>query len=124
MKLNERIHNKWFFTETNIFLRFLTIFVKGDALIILPFLLFILLIGLFSVKFMLLMYLVFFTLRHFGEMIYWFFQQFYDKKHRPHDFGLKKLDNHAMYIIYQTMALAWTTLGISLILYLFSYLRP
>jgi hypothetical protein len=112
------ISSGWFYSNPHPFLRFLTIYVKGDALIILPFLSAIAFLGFFSLEFMFFVYALFFTLRHFGEMIYWFSHQFWDKKYRPYDYGFVNLSNDAVYILYQLMALVltvfWTatTIGI------------
>lgn len=72
---------------------------------------------------MLIMIGVYTAVRNFGEMIYWFGQQFYERKYRPYDFGLKHLDNHAVYIIMQTLAVAGTVLGLGIVLYSFIYLK-
>lgn len=102
------ISNGWFYSNPHPLLRFLTVYVKGDALVILPFLFAIGLIGFFSLEFMFFVYALFFTLRHFGEMIYWFSHQFWDKKYRPYDYGFVNLSNDAVYILYQLIALVMT----------------
>ena len=58
---------------------------------------------------------VYLTVRSSGEMIYWFSHQFYERKYRPYDFGFKRLDNHAIYIIYQTAAVVGVVAGIGVI---------
>ena len=58
---------------------------------------------------------VFTAVRHLGEMIYWFEHQFYERKYRPYDFGFKNLDNNAIYILYQTLAIMGTTIGIGIV---------
>ena len=66
---------------------------------------------------MLLMLGTYVALRYLGEMIYWFSHQFTDRTYRPHDFGFRNLDNHAIYILYQTFAIVGTTIGIGIIFY-------
>jgi len=58
---------------------------------------------------------LFVAIRQLGEMIYWLLQQFGDKKYRPYDFGLQKLDNNAIYILYQTFALVGVVAGIAIV---------
>jgi hypothetical protein len=111
------IDNNWFFTDLPSFFKAFLFFVRGDLLVLLPFLLVIFLIGFFSVKFMFVMLGVYIAVRYLGEMIYWFLQQFYDRKYRPYDFGFKNLDNHAIYILYQTFAIVGTSVGVGIVLY-------
>jgi hypothetical protein len=68
-------------------------------------------------KFMVIMVGVYIAVRSLGEMIYWFSHQFYERKYRPFDFGFKNLDNHAIYIIYQTFAIVGMVIGIGIIIY-------
>lgn len=56
--------------------------------------------------------LLFFILRWFYEVFYWFFQQFHTDNSRPNDFGFKNLPNQNIYIIYQVINLCQATLGI------------
>lgn len=84
---------------------------------VVPFLIAVAFVGLWSIRFMVLVYAVYFTMRSIGEMHYWFHQQHFDMKYRPFDFGLKKLDNKAIYIIYQVWAMNFAVIGISTILY-------
>lgn len=111
----------WFYSNPYPFLRLLTIYVKGDMLIVLPMLMGIGITGLFSVRFMALMYAIFFSLRGFGEMMYWFMQQFGEKKYRPDDFGFKHLGNDAVYILYQLLSLVTTVVSIGAIFWIVLY---
>jgi len=117
------ISNDWFYSNPHPFLRLLTVYVKGDMLIILPLLFCIGLIGFFSLSFMLFVYGIFFSLRHFGEMIYWFSHQFWEKTYRPDDFGFVNLSNDAVYILYQLMSLASTVFWIAVTagIYIFAF---
>lgn len=115
MKLN--ISNDWFYSDPPPILKLLQIFVKGDSLIVAPILFLLLLTRLISLKFMLVSSGIFFSVRQFGEMVYWLLQQFSKTGYRPYDFGLKKLDNNAIYIIYQLLATSSATAGISFTLY-------
>lgn len=112
------IDDNWFFTHTPPILRLFEIYIRGDILILSPFLILILIVGLFSVRFMFLVYAIFFTVRHFGEMIYWLLKQFSDKSYRPHDLGFENLSNEGIYVIYQLKALVKITVGISAIIFL------
>ena len=106
----------WFFTEATLPLRFLLIFIRGDAMILVPFIVFLVLVGFFSVKWSALLFALYFTFRFLGEMVYWLLQQFGNKKYRPYDFGMKKLDNNAIYIIYQLYSLIGATISSVLVL--------
>lgn len=116
------IDNKWFFKELPPIFKVFLFFVRGDLIVLLPFLLVIAAIGFFSLKFMLLMLGLYISVRYLGEMIYWFSHQFTQRSYRPYDFGFKKLDNHAIYILYQTFAIVGTVLGVSLIFWTYLYL--
>jgi len=118
IKKLKTINDDWFFTHPPSILRLLEIYIRGDILVLLPFLTLILLVGFFSVRFMLVIYAVFFTVRHFGEMTYWLLKQFSDKSYRPDDLGFKNLSNEAIYVIYQLKAVVKITIGISVIIFL------
>lgn len=109
--------SKWFYTETSLFLRVFLIFVKGDLIILLPFLIGTVIFGLLSYKWMLIILFLYAALRFLGEMIYWLLQQFGEKKYRPYDFGFTNLDNNAIYIIYQTFSLVGTVVNLTALLY-------
>ena len=113
--------DKWFYAKPNWILRQLHIYVKGDALEILPIWIFILITGLFSWQFMLLEIGIFLSLRGFGEMIYWLLQQFGNKEYRPTS-PHKKLSNDAVYILYQLSGFRNAFIGIVLTLYVLIYL--
>ena len=113
--------DKWFYSKPNLFLRQLHIYVKGDALVIIPIWIFILVTGFFSWKFMLLEIGVFLTLRGLGEMIYWLLQQFGEKEYRPST-SHKKLGNNAIYILYQLSGFRNAFIGIVLALFVLIYL--
>lgn len=120
-RIAQRIDNKWFYEKPSVIWRYLLVFVKGDTLIIAPFLVFILLFGFLSLEFMGVMIGIFLAIRSFGEMIFWMFQQFGPRTYRPYDFGLSQLDNNAIYIIYQLFGLVGTVLGLSLAVLLIFY---
>ncbi len=116
------IDNKWFFTELPPVIKFLSFFIKGDLIFLLPLVIGILLIGFFSVKFMIMMLGVYISVRSLGEMVYWFSHQFSERRYRPSDFGFKKLDNHAIYILHQTGAIGGVVVGIGVVIFsLFFY---
>jgi hypothetical protein len=121
MKKIFEIDNRWFFKELPPFFKILLFFVRGDLLVLLPFLVVIGIVGIFSIKFMLIMFGLYVSIRYLGEMIYWFSHQFTERTYRPYDFGFKKLDNHAIYILYQTFAIVGTVIGISLIFWTMLY---
>jgi hypothetical protein len=110
-----KINTEWFFRETPFFLKLVFIYVNGDAIILLPFLFIDLILAFFTWKLALILFLIYAAIRNLGEMIYWLFQQFGERKYRPQDFGLNNLDNHAIYILYQTFSLAICTLSIFLL---------
>src|SRR3989338_5662560 len=120
MKIN-KITPSWFYTEVSIPFRFLQIYVSGDAIILIPFIIFILLTGIFSLKWMLVIFCLYLVFRFLGEMIYWLLQQFGDKKYRPYDFGFKSLDNNGVYILYQLSSLVWLVISCGMLLFLLQY---
>lgn len=117
MKLSE-ITSSWFHTDTKMYLKVLQIYVRGDALVLIPFFIAILIIGVFSLKWMALLFSLFLVFRSLGEMMYWLLQQFGDKKYRPYDFGFKKLDNNGIYIIYQLTSLITLVLSSGLVIFI------
>lgn len=117
MKISN-ITTAWFFTEAAFPLRIFQIFVRGDAIVLLPFMALLLIIGLFSLRWMLLLSGIFLVFRFLGEMIYWLLQQFGEKKYRPNDFGFRNIDNNAVYVLYQLMSLVWLVLSTGLVMYI------
>lgn len=115
-KIIERVDTAWFFDQPATFWRYLLVFVKGDSLVIIPFFFIVLVFGFISLEFMLIMVGLYIAIRSLGEMIFWMFQQFGPRTYRPYDFGLSKLDNHAIYIIYQLLGLIGSVLGSSLVI--------
>lgn len=123
MKKLRSIDNKWFFTELPFPFKLLFFFIRGDLLVLLPLTTILLLLGLFSIKFMFLMIGVYITVRQLGEMIYWFSHQFNVRKYRPYDVGFKNLDNHAIYILYQTTSIVGVVFGVAIISFALLYLK-
>lgn len=115
------IDNKWFFTELPFPFKLFSFFIKGDLLVLFPLLLCIFLLGLINLRFMFVMIGVYVTIRSLGEMIYWFSHQFYERKYRPPDFGFKKLDNHAVYILYQTLSICGVVFGSGMVLFFLGF---
>lgn len=115
------ISNNWFFSNPHPLLRLLTIYVKGDVLIIIPGFIAIGFLGFFSIKFMFLVYGIFYSLRGLGEMIYWFSHQFWVKQYRPDDFGFTKLSNDAVYILYQLISTWIAAFSIGFVLWVLLY---
>lgn len=113
--------DKWFYSRPNWLLRQLHIYIKGDALVIIPIWIFIVITGFFSWEFMLLEIGVFLSLRGSGEMIYWLLQQFGEKNYRPST-SHKKLGNDAVYILYQLSGFRNAFIGIVLTLFVLIYL--
>ncbi len=105
--------SKEFFTDCPSYMKMIGIYVWGDAFIFLPFHILIFLFSLVSLRFGLLVWAVFFSIRSLGEIMYWFLQQFGERSYRPYDFGMKKLDNHAIYIFYQTIMTIHATVSIT-----------
>lgn len=111
------IDNKWFFSELPFPLKFLSFFIRGDLIILFPLVILILNLGFLSIRFMVVMIGVYITVRNLGEMIYWFSHQFHERSYRPYDFGFKNLDNHAIYILYQTLSIVGVVLGMGVVIY-------
>lgn len=109
-KIINKIDNEWFFSEPGPILKFLHVYIKGDLLGIIPFWVLFIVTAFFSWQFLVLELGLFLCLRGFGEMIYWLFQQFSDRSYRPST-PYKKLDNNAVYIIYQLSGMRNALLG-------------
>jgi hypothetical protein len=85
-------------------LRFIGIYVLGDAFILVPFLVIFLPIiylikGWWGVG---VAWCVYMSVRNFIEIIYWLFQQFSDRSYRP-GFPFKDYDNNKVYIVFQLL---------------------
>jgi glucan phosphoethanolaminetransferase (alkaline phosphatase superfamily) len=113
-----RTSSSWFFKEAPVPLRLLHIYIRGDAIVLAPFILVLLVIGIFSWQWMALLFGIFSAFRSLGEMIYWIHQQFGNKAYRPYDFGFHKLDNNAVYILYQLISLVLLVISTGFVLYL------
>jgi hypothetical protein len=70
-KYFSQINNKWFFETPAAFMKYLMVYVNGDSVVIIPFLILVLLFGFFSIDFMLILIGLFVAVRCFGEMIFW-----------------------------------------------------
>ena len=122
MKLmNKIINNKWFFEKPHFIFSLFHIYINGDALIVLPIFLIIIATLIVSPTIALLELGIFLFLRGFGEMIYWLLHQFGDRKYRP-DTIFKKLDNNAIYIIYQLTGLFNAFIGALIVILTFKFL--
>lgn len=118
------VDTKWFFTDIPFVLKLCTtIFVRGDAIVLAPLAAALALTYFVSIKFGLIMTGSFIAIRYFGEMIYWLFHQFYDRKYRPSDMGFKNLDNNAIYLLYQTISLAWVMVGMAIAVFAVLYIQ-
>ena len=117
----KNVNDEWFYSKPNWLLRQLHVYVKGDSFVILTIWIFILLTGVLSWKFMLIEIGLFLFLRGLGEMIYWLFQQFGDKKYRPES-SQKELSNNAVYILYQLSGLRNAFIGLTIVIAVILYL--
>lgn len=99
--LSEKLHSQLFFTQTPWFLKLFLIYVWGDSLILGIVWLILGLIAIWNWHIAVLAVMLIVFIRAYGEMIYWFSHQFSDRSFRPPDLGMKNLDNHAIYILYQ-----------------------
>lgn len=112
------ITNTWFFRGTPLVFTLFQMYIWGDVLVLLPFIFGIGFVGLFSQWWMLALLFLLISFRALGEMIYWLLQQFGPRSYRPYDFGCTKLDNHAIYILYQLISLTWLVVGVGVLIYL------
>lgn len=115
--MKDKIINKWFYSNAPVLAKFLLVYVKGDALVIVPLLIALLFVGFFNIKLGIIALLVFVAIRQIGEMVYWIARQFSEKTYRPNDFGLTKLDTNAIYILYQLFAIVSASIAITLLIY-------
>ncbi len=100
------ITNDWFYRTPPWWIKlFLLSFVWGDVLVLGPLVAGIIVVFIFDLRLGISVYLLLFFLRYFVEIFYWLGQQFGPRTYRPEDFGLKQLDNNAIYIIYQLMSM-------------------
>lgn len=116
--MRKQITNKWFFSDVPVWLKVLQIFIKGDLLVIFPFLIFLMILLYLNLEIGIIVAAVFFSLRQIGEMFYWIMQQFSSTGYRPYDFGLKNVSNKGIYIVYQLLNLIAATAGIGILIYL------
>ncbi len=114
----KKITTSWFFSAPPWWCMFFGIYVKGDALVLVPMLIALGIVVLLSFKLGIVLLCVYMVVRALGEMMYWLFQQFGPKTYRPHDFGYVNLNNDAIYIIYQLRSLANILIGIGILSYL------
>lgn len=121
MYINKNIDDKWFFSKPGWYFRIFEIYVNGDIIAILPVIIAILIIGIFSWKFMILMSGIYLSFRGLGETIYWLLHQFIETGYRPKT-QYKKLSNKAVYILYQTAGLRNSVLGAGIVLFSILYL--
>lgn len=112
--------DNWFFSKPNILLRILHIYVKGDAVVILPLCLIMIITGIFSWQFMLIEIGIFLTLRGIGEMFYWILEQFGNQTYRP-ETPFKGLSNNAVYILYQLSGMITAFIGGGLVIFTILY---
>ena len=117
IKRLKSVDNRWFFTELPPIFKMCLLYIRGDLIVLFPFTIALILSALVSLKFMIIVLGLYVTVRQGGEMIYWFSHQFGERKYRPYDFGFKNLDNHAIYIIYQTLAIVWVVMGMSIVIF-------
>lgn len=115
-----KLTDKWFFSNINPILRLLHVYIKGDALIVVPIWIVFFITLFIDWRFMLIEIGSFFSLRGIGEMIYWLLQQFGDRQYRPDD-RFKGLGNNALYILYQLSGMLTALIGISLIFFTLIY---
>jgi len=117
MPMRKKIIDKWFYSNVHPLLKLFQVFVKGDGLVILPLFLILLILGFFNTRLMVIAFLVFFSIRQLGEMMYWIIRQLSKPTYRPDDFGLTNLNTKAVYILYQLFAIVGATVGITLLIY-------
>lgn len=111
-----KITNNWFYQDTPIWVKiFLLTFIWGDALVLFPLLSLIAIITVFNLYTGLIIYMSLICFRYFIEIFYWLLQQFGPKTYRPVDFGLKNLENNAIYIIYQLISFGIVSIFLFLI---------
>ncbi len=121
MKDLKKMTNQKFFSDCPKYLKMISIYILGDALIFVPFHIIVFLISLFFLRVSILIWAVFFSIRSLGEILYWFLQQFGDRSYRPDDCGFRNLDNHAIYIFYQTLMTVHATVSITALIIFIKY---
>lgn len=110
-----------FYEEVPWYIKLFQIFIKGDALVLVPFFIVVVAVGfVVSWEYASLTLAVFYAVRQLGEMIFWLLQQFGDHVYRPYDFGLEKLITHSIYILYQVHACVQVVLGIVVSIYIYT----
>lgn len=119
----EKLSRHIFFRNLPWYFKIFTVFIYGDLIVLMPFVVLIALSYVISLKVGLILTGLYLAVRYFGEMIYWPLQQFSDRTYRPYDFGFTKLDNHAVYILYQTFAIVLSTSGAAIVLFTLLYVK-
>lgn len=122
MKIKE-VNNKWFFASPPVWMRFLLIYILGDSIVLIPFIVLIIIIAFIHVKLGLIILGLYISIRELGEMIYWLLQQFGKREYRPSDFGFKYIDNNGIYVLYQLMSLVGTVIGLTLLIGVILYMN-
>lgn len=121
MKRLIKILSRNFYKDMGI-LRYIGIYVLGDALVLVPFLIIFLPIVyiLFDLKAVGIAWCVYMSVRNFIEIIYWLFQQFGEKSFRPF-FPFKEFKNNDVYIIYQLLNTVHAVIYLTLLILLLVY---
>ncbi len=118
LPVRKKVFDKWFYSSVPPIGKFLQVYVKGDGIVVVPLLLILLITGFISLKLMMIAFLVFFSIRQLGEMVYWIARQLASPTYRPYDFGFSNLNTKAVYILYQLFAIAGATIGVTAIIYI------
>lgn len=122
--MKKNITNTWFYTEMPWWGKIFLIYIRGDLFMLLPLILGIVVLSFISLHWGIRALGILIAVRQSGELVYWLLQQFGDRKYRPYDFGFTKLDNNAIYILYQTFAIAGVVCGILLSIASFTFFAP
>lgn len=110
---------EWFDSDSNWLEKITGVFIKGDRIVLWPFLLLNIGVAIYDYKAGFILFLLFNFLRYIVEMIYWIVKQEGDRTYRPYDFGLTNLNNNSIYIIYQIGSLSIATLSLFLLYFVF-----
>lgn len=110
---------KNFYKNLPHFFHYLGIYVVGDLVVLLPFILiFFPLVYFFrGLEDVGITWCIYMGIRHFFEIIYWLLQQFGDKSYRPAS-PFKNLKNNDIYIIHQLLNTVYAVVYFSLLVFL------
>ncbi len=110
---------KNFYKNLPHFFHYLGIYVVGDLIVLLPFIVvFFPLVYLFrGLEGLVISWCLYMGIRHMFEVVYWLLQQFGDKSYRPAT-PFKQLKNNDVYILHQLLNTVYAVIYLSILIFI------